>query len=306
MIVLYIIIILIILVLIELLAEKVYMHSDEYKSFLGGAEKFKNIPNHIQICNIGSGPALYGVDYSACFRKGFNFATKQQNFKYGFRLLKHFNTNIESGAIIIIIICVPMSFGKNNNYDQKDFSDKFYGILPKSEIDNYSVKRLIISRHPLAIKYLKKVKNKLHDRKTKQISIQSIGNEPNIIKIWKEEFDLRDLVDASQINNHVIVFQEKKEILQDGINYCKKNNWTPIFVIPPLPFETKKHISEEFIKAFFYENLQEIIKNNNVRVLDYYNEDFSDDYFMNDIFLNNRGKKYFSKKLFRDIKNAMY
>lgn len=290
------------LILLVELFEFIYKNSSRYKSTLGGADRFKNVPDGIDICNIGSGPGLYAITYDDCKLKGFNFSTAPQNYKYGFRLLKRFHNNINDHAIIIIIIMCPLSFGANNDYDRKDYSDKFYGILQPKDIDNYSLKRALITSHPLSMHLLKKLKGILIKRKAVVNVEVAKTDAPPVVETWKREFDLKDLEDSSQAIKHQDAFKEKISILQDGLNYCYANNWRPVLVTPPIPQVTRSYIGTEFINEFVYKNVDVLLKNNSaLKYINYFDEKLPDFYFANDIFMNREGQEYFSKMLFEKI-----
>lgn len=298
------IIILIILIIVgyEVL-ELLFRNSSRYKASLGGAERFRKVPRNIEICNIGSGPGLYAISYEGYKGRGFNFSTAPQNYKYGFRLLKHFRDKIKENAIIVIIIMCPLSFGNNSDYKRKDYSDKFYGVLPKEDIDGYSINRWWIVKHPLFVKCFSKAKNYI--KKRKQVEVDN--SEPQVVKTWKREFDLLDLFDATQADAHREAFEEKINIIESGIQFCKSNGWHPIFVLPPVPQYTRAFIGTKFIDEFVYKNLA-ILQNefSDIKTLDYFaDERFGDDCFMNDIFVNEKGQKLFSKILLEDIDNKV-
>lgn len=296
----------ILIILLENIFEAIYKYSDKYKNGLGGADRLLHVPNNIAICNIGSGPGLYAISYENCDKKGFNFSTAPQNYKYGFRILKRFRDKIQKNAIVIIVIMAPLSFANNNDYLRKDYSDKYYGILPKEDIDGYSLKRLMIVLHPLLCKCIRKgigIFKKVDDNKGDN-SIRQ--NEPDVVKTWKREFELSDLKNANQFCEHKHAFEEKIRILQDGIQFCYENSWRPVLVIPPIPNGTKKYISPEFMNKFVYENVNQLLENNEkLKLLDYFNEELTDDYFQNDIFMNKIGQQYFSNKLFNDIRKSV-
>lgn len=305
MIVIVILILIALLVLIEFVIEKIYMSSDRYKRGLGGADRFFHVPSDIEICNIGSGPGLHAISYDFCELNGFNFSTAPQNYKYGFRLLHHFKKSIKEDAIVIIVIMAPLSFANNNDYLQMNYSDKYYGILKKKEIDGYSLKRLFIVSHPLLVKVAKKIRSKFIKYSLENNDINNINNEPNVVMIWKKEFNLVDLVSVEQYHEHEEAFKQKISILQKGIDYCYKNKWKPILVMPPIPNKTKSYIGKEFMRKFVYENVDCILKNNtSLKLLDYFDKDLPDDFYKDDIFMNEKGQAYFSKMLFNDIKKV--
>ena len=305
------------LVVIEEIMEMIYKRSKQYKDSLGGAASFKKVPFELEIVNIGSGQGLYGISYESCELNGFNFSTAPQNYKNGIKILHKFSRHMAEKCIVIILV-LPMSFGKNKEYNKADYMDKFYGILPYREIEGFSLKRALILYHPFLRKMLKKVQRHLmgknflqkrpviEDSNTK-MSMQEINIEeqiPDIINTWIKEFQLTDLYDVSQVMNHADSFQEKTAILSDGIKYCITNSWRPVFVISPVPPNTRSYIGEEFLEAFVYRNLSDLQKQfPNIPLLDYYaDERFEQECFENDIFLNEKGRKMFSEILFQDVK----
>lgn len=291
---------LLVVIVLEEIAEAIYRRTNKYERAVGLKERFKNVPDGIEVCNIGSGPGLYAISYENSRNVGFNFSTAPQNFKYGFRLLKRYCQKIQKGATVIIVVMAPLSFGKNNDYDRKDYNDMFYGILPKEDIDNYSLKRLFIVTHPLLLRVLKKFYRMFF---YKRQCVQSANSGiPTVVTTWKREFDLLDLKDASQEEKHREAFAEKIQILQDGIEYCYQMGWNPILVTPPIPSNTRSYISDEFVKKFVYDNVRQLLINNpKLRYLNYFDDKYPDELFMNDIFMNKQGREFFSMKLKREI-----
>lgn len=299
--ILYIVAIIILLIILEYVAERIYMTSESYIRSLNGAGALRHVPNGIEICNIGSGPALYGISYEQCIKKGFNFSTAPQNFQYGFKLLKHFRKKIIKGAAVIIVVC-PMSFGDNNTCNRKGYSDKFYGILPAKEIKDYSLKRAFILSHPLLMRLIRKVLSVIRPKPTPH-SNKEQTDKPAVIQAWEDEFGLNNLIDTSMIKNHERAFEEKIKVIQDELEFCEQQRWNPVIVIPPVPKATRKFVGEDFIKRFLYSNLEKIHSDYPlIPILDYYADDrFDEEVFMNDIFLNEKGKHKFSAILFEDI-----
>ncbi len=295
-------------ILLEIGIEQIYMHTERYKGSLGGAWNFrKNVQKQLEIVNIGSGPGLYGITYESCRKRGFNFSTAPQNYNYGFRLLKMFSDNLCANCIIIIIIMCPLSFGDNAEYSKPGYADRFYGILPPEEIDGYSVWRAWLLRHPLLKKTLEKWKTGISFVASRcRKSGEKAGGpaaEPGVVGIWKQEFQLKDLTDASQAEKHRTAFAKKRRILQEGIAYCHVKGWRPVFVTPPVPPETRACIGEEFLQAFVYDNLKELQNQYPwIPLLDYYGDSrFEASMFQNDIFVNQVGRQRFSEILFHDI-----
>ena len=198
---------------------------------------------------------------------------------------------------------LPLSFGNNKEYNRKDYNDRFYGFLPKEDIDHYSFIRAMILKHPLIIRIVKRFVRKKHNNIKENASNYEYNvGEPSIIKIWKKEFSLDNLENPLQKEQHKNAFEEKIQILQDGLEFCHKHQWKPILVVPPIPEVTRKYISDDFLEEFVYRNIDALKKQNSqLQVLDYFKMDYPDDYYKNDIFMNEKGQKMFSVKLFKDI-----
>ena len=290
-----IIVVVFVIILIEGACELIYKHTPSYKKSQEQNRRIKNVPNNLDVVNIGSGPAYYGFDYDFCDKRGYNLATAPQNFTYGYKLLKHYSKKINKDAIILITIMAPMSFGENRDVYRNDYADKFYGVLKPEEIDNYSVFRRIVIALPFLSRICKRIKNVFSDRTNVEIK--------SVVDIWKQEFELNDLQDASQADMHSKTFADKVCLVKEMIEYCYSQSWHPVLVIPPVPAVTRKHISEQFTDVFVYNNITKILRDySNLICLDYYSDDlFDSGCFKSSIFLNNKGKELFSKKVFADI-----
>ena len=288
--------------LVEEIAEILYKRTNRYKKSLGGTDRFKNIPHDIEICSIGSGPGLYAISFDNTEKVGFNFCTAPQSFSYGYKILKNYADKIKENAVIIVVIMCPLSFGDNRNYKNKNYSDKFYNILPPSEIEGYSIIRHWKLRHPLLFGGMSKIK-KILFQNNECLSIRENSSEPNVIYGWKRQFDLINLKDASQSQKHEAAFEEKIKLLNDELNYCYEKGWHPVLVVPPIPKSTSKYISNSFAKAFVFDNIKKIMDNNSkIKLLSYYNDDrFDESMFMNDIFMNEKGKNTFTNILMKDL-----
>ena len=282
----------------EFCAEAVYKRSAAYRASLGGADALRRVPDGIDICNVGSGPGLYAISYENCPRKGMNFSTAPQNFRYGFRILKRFQKKIRKNAIIVIVMC-PLSFGNNLDYFRPDYSDKFYGILRPEEIDGYSFRRAVLLHFPL----LRRAFGASRRRLFPAAAPETHSQEPPIITVWKREFCLKDLRNPAQAAEHQDAFNEKINLLREEVAFCHERQWRPVLVTPPVSENTRRFISPEFSRAFVFDNLDALRKNYpEVPLLNYYDDSrFDNSMFLNDVFLNREGQTRFSEILFADI-----
>lgn len=268
--------------------------------------RFRQMPKQLEICNVGSGPGLYGITYKDCSLTGFNMSTSPQSFFYSYKILKHYSNRIKTGAIIIIIIMCPLSFGNNQDYNKEDYDDVYYGLVPAKEINHFSIWRALLVAHPLMRKVTRKLIRVVKDSR-KIAHEQSKESEPGIISGWKREFQLQDLKNAEQAKEHKDAFLEKIKILSEEIEFCYQKNWRPILVTPPVPENIREYISDEFVGQFVYKNIEEVRKRfPNLPFLDYYKDGrFTKEMFQSAVFMNEDGRKYYSKILFDDIRTVM-
>ena len=289
-------IVLLSLVLIEAFLEVIYKNTDNYKISNQQRIRLMNVPNDLEVVNIGSGPVYYGIDYTYCDRNGYNLATAPQNFEYGYKILRRFSSNLKPGATVIITVMAPMSFGQNEDILRKDYADRYYGILSPEEIDNYSIKRAFVVNHPLLFALINEIRQLFRNP-------NQTGKKLSIVEVWKGEFGLKNLRDGEQGRDHSVTFLSKVNLLVEMVKYCRDNQWNPVFVIPPIPETTRLEISEEFLNAFVWDNMS-IVKEKvgEIKILNYYDDPrFGMDLFYNDIFLNDKGTEIFSKILFEEI-----
>jgi hypothetical protein len=121
------------------------------------------------------------------------------------------------------------------------------------------------------------------------------------------KFDLNDYegertAKADFNKNYPATVFENKKILSDFIDFLEDKLIVPIFVIVPCTkFYTKYCTSKT--KKKFYDNLNEVIKDKNIQILDYFDSlDYPDSYYYHVSHLNKQGAKVFTEQLNSDIR----
>lgn len=253
-----------------------------------------DVPEGLEVVSVGSGPGLYGVRFDGCGRRGYSLCTAPQSLAYGFRILKHFSDRLASGAAVIIVVC-PLSFGDNASARTVDYSDRFYGVLSPGEIDGYSVRRARLLRRYRWIQL---------GRAKRLLPPAPLPDDPPLIAGWKKQFGLSDLKNPGQAQAHREAFAQKARTLSEEISFCKEKGLRPVIVLPPVPPQTRAYFSDEFLDAFLYAPLAEVLKaHSDVPALDYFADlRFGDALFRQGIFLKPDGAERFSKILFGDMK----
>ena len=103
--------------------------------------KFQEVPDKIQICNLGSSHGLYGFCYDdTSMDSGFNFSLVGQTLEYDNRILTYYKDRINEEAKVIIPISYFSFFGEGEQNTEAFRSKnlRYYKFLPKEYIRYYS------------------------------------------------------------------------------------------------------------------------------------------------------------------------
>lgn len=274
-------------------------------------ENFKNIPNNLDVANIGSGISyndfVWDIDIDL---KGHNFAICPEDFRYDARIIKKYGKHLKSGAVVIIVVC-PLSFGKNEYLYEDFFSEKYVDLLPKEDVDVSKLKYFLFSKikslysfHVILRKipiYIKAKIRRLFKMSSNESSVDII------IKGWIHDSPgLSDLRNPNQAEKFVSVFEEKKADLRKVVDNCLVQNLVPVILIPPISDSLYSRMSPEFLKAFMYDNISEEVARG-IKILDYLRDEtfMVDSNYKNGLFLTEEKKVLFTKRVISDIKESV-
>lgn len=311
----YILIILIIIgILFFLLLNILYKKTNYYKINILQSNKFKEIPDNLEIINLGSSYAKYAFDYSKVGIKGFNFGVQPQSLSYDFRILKQFKNKLKKNGVIIITI--PDFVFAFLDYPIEDYNYRYYSFLNKENILNYSsLKNFLLNYFPLILQP-KKLKYILKDiSKENSDSLVFIENSETVTKEaqrringWKKEFKLLGTENSEDIPLNIKeMFRKTQSLLEEMINYSLTNELKPVIVIPPCSKELNNFFSDNFLKEILYSNIEKANKSL-IPVLDYLKDSEFQDYhlYINSDFLNVNGRELFTKRVVADLKKINY
>ena len=301
--------IILIFLAIFILINILYKNTNHYKNSIANVKKFiDGVPNNLEIINLGSSYSMYGYSYDDIPLNGFNMALSPQSFMYDFKILKQYSSYLSEGCIVLLNITI-LSFGENENYKDDMINHKYYHFLKKDKIENYSLlKYLKIIYFPLLFKpslvsFIIKDSVKNNDfsvqyNQYKLNDITKIAN--NRLAGWSNSFNLNNMIEGEQVSSHLEAVKEKKTILENMINYCYEKGFRPVIVIPPVSGILRDKISNEFVKSFLHQNIENI----EVPILDYwFDEEFKDkEFYIHCDFLNAKGREKFTKKVLEDLK----
>ncbi|MBQ7666042.1 MAG: hypothetical protein IJS42_04940, partial [Synergistaceae bacterium] len=104
-------------------------------------ENFRDMPERIQICNLGSSHGECSFYYDGVSNKFscFNFGLSAQTLMYDYRILQHYVNHINEGGIVFIVISYFSFFGGPETEAENfiAWNNRYYTILPSRLIKNY-------------------------------------------------------------------------------------------------------------------------------------------------------------------------
>lgn len=287
-----------------------YKNTNYYKR-LNDRYKFLEIPEDIQIVNLGNSHAQYGILYSGnTDLKGHNFALFSQPFEYDYYILDYYVDYLDKDATVI----VPVSYYDwYYNYEtlftegQTVYNERYYSFLDKEHIMNYELKKDILYNKFSVLTAGENIRYIFEDVPPPEprVSYKKVENVVEIAdqkyKTWMESVMATNDLEREECKKH------NKYYLKKILDFCYAKGYHPVLVTMPMTNELYSRFSEEF-KEDFYQNCEEILEDYpELLYFDYANEKgISDnlDYFEDCDHMNTNGANTFSRKLFSDLEGA--
>lgn len=272
----------------------------------------KNVPENIQICNLGSSHGLFGFNYEdvcdeyVCF----NFGQPSQTLSYDYRILQFYINNFDDGAIVLIPVSHFSLFGKpETEYDNfAALNKRYYKFLPDELIKEYDAKTDFFVNYAPAL---------AADDLPSLIKTLFLNNQD---KGWANTISA-EAVDDNALNRYRTFVESKldangnrrynsEEIdaLYAIIRLCKEHNLTPVLVTTPYLSEYNNAVrgnDPEFYDDF-YGVLDEVTEKTGAVYLDYSEDSrFSNEYsmFMDVDHLNIYGSREFTNTIISELMN---
>lgn len=277
--------------------------------------RIKEIPQHLDIINVGSNPGKFGLDYSDSDVKGFNLAVGPQTIEYDYRMIKNYHSFLDdNGPKLLLLLFCPFSLCKFR-YTDKDGSVsndlRYYPILHHSQINNYSEsvytkwkKKTIfqVLKSPTLLKQVICNKNgaKLAVDHNPLDTTQMIESGRNYIEGWKKEFELINFEVENLPLSVKMDIEKNSKILDEIIEFCEERDIKPIFVLPPVSKPIMSHIPIDFRNLCLYS----ILKSKNIPLLDYTDDQVltKDENFVDALCLNAQGRKKFTQEVISKLR----
>jgi hypothetical protein len=298
------------LILLALVVNKAYKNTNFYKNKFVDTYKIKNIPQNLEVVNLGSNQPKFAFDYSQNDVLGMSWAVGPQTLEYDFRILKNYHSYLKKDAKVIIALS-PFQFFLDK-YKNDAANHKYYKFLDPSLIDGYSLikKRLYID-FPIftAKKQILRILKDVPADKRLELDI----NPLNIEKIkqdaqkwvdgWKKQFGIKEL-------DNIILSEENKtnidkniKLLKEMVAFCKERKYEPVLLVLPVTKELSSLFPDEFVEKYILNPIMQA-NEENANFLNYWKDEkfeatqnYVDSFFMNKI-----GRNKFTQQVLEDLK----
>ncbi|MBQ7753432.1 MAG: hypothetical protein IJR80_07230 [Treponema sp.] len=267
--------------------------------------KFNNIPNDIELSNIGSSHTVYAMKYDFVPEiKTFNFGLAAQPYFYDYQLLNKFKNHLIKQAVILI----PISyFGITQEEQYSLFRKRYYRILTRSEMDYYSFKEyLLYSKYPILSAGMNKTRL-FRDIKQEQMSpFYNRTTSLNGHELY--DYCLQKHNDWTTKDNGKTGYEHNILAVSKIIDLCYSNSFIPVLITTPIT-DVLNDIYEEdgdFFPTFEQFTTDLCNKYPDLLYLDYSrSEEFSHNHelFADGDHLNNFGAEKFTQTVVNELRS---
>jgi hypothetical protein len=270
----------------------------------------KKYVNQLEIINLGSGASYNGIDFSFCTNKYCSFARAPQSFEYDFKLLREYSSLLKEKCIVLIVVTCPLSFGRAKKTTKERISRglRYVHYLPQKEICDINRIVYYLEKFLFLFSNIKKMIQAIKGNSSSNIQCKDKKKQADeLLEVWLRQAELTDLKNANQAAEQIDDIQIRIQHLKNIVDYCKAKKYRPIIVIPPISRYLKSYISDEFLDAFMYKNI-EMASGDDTPIFDYCNDErFSQlELYSNGLFLEEKGRILFSEILWNDIDSYLH
>ena len=82
--ILILMILLALFIMVFMILNHLYKKTNHYKNCIWQVDKFKDVPDNIEIAAVGSGPGLHDISFEGLNKKGFNFCMAPLSYEYSY------------------------------------------------------------------------------------------------------------------------------------------------------------------------------------------------------------------------------
>ena len=271
-------------------------------------QKFEDVPEHIELCNLGSSHGLYGYNYEkyndtyTCF----NFALNSQTLSYDARILEHYKEHIEEGAIVFVTVSFNSFFGipetETAEFETKNM--RYYDFLPNNLIKDYSVTSDLLTTFSCLLAYDTLPDVLSGNYTTPDTELPGwYGSAADMDMSANTTLTLqRHLVEGKlDAEGNRFYNQEEIDALYRIIEICESIGATPVLITPPYSLVYNYSMDLDYPEVFeqFDKVINDVTSKTGVAYYDYSRHP----YFMNDFmyFKDTDHLNFFGAELFTNI-----
>ena len=204
-----------------------YINTNYWKNTV--AKEIKNVPEGIQIANVGSSHGLCSFDYSYIPYTAYNFGLIAQWFFYDYAILRQFVSKFDKNAVLLI----PVSYfqiteAKNDFRDQRAW---YYSFLDKKNMDSYSIQeKILLSQIPV----LTAGRNLQFIIKDQPPSISGALKEPEFTThgIKRHESWTSDMMADTETREKGFTYN--KSLVSQMAEFCYAHDIQPVLITTPI------------------------------------------------------------------------
>lgn len=273
-------------------------------------EKFRHIPDNLQIVCTGTTQAHFAFDFSDCNISFFNMAVWLNYFTYSRLLLEKYRNKISRHAWILITLQYPIFLCSRASSFTKDNELQYSKILFGKDIDISIIRQLGYRILPDSIwsdEDFESIKNiELRNRKVNHYKIWELENlAENVVHAWEKEIKCSDLErcgDRLTCSQRARMESAMKDVTEI-IDFCRKNEWIPVLLSLPFSKIMNDRVPDNFKRNCFYRCIAEITEKTECRWLDYSQDMRLENihYYMDVWWMNERGRKEYTKIVWDDL-----
>ena len=270
--------------------------------------KFKDVPEHIQLANVGSSHGRRSFYYHNVSYISFNFALTGQRFLYDYAILKQYINRFEKNAVLLIPISYNQITSIKTNF--RDQRARYYRFLDREYMDVYSIQEKILFTVVPVMTAGKTMRFIIKDQKPTAGISRMVTKEPELTKYCIKKHKSWTNNRKSDIKAREERFTKNKYLAGQIIDLCYANNILPVLISTPITSVLNNIYMEktpDFFDDFyrFTRELQEAYPG--LHYLDYSHDPrFENDFslFYNGDHLNIAGAEKFTPIVVSDLQKS--
>lgn len=280
-------------------------------------QKFKSVPNDIEVVCVGTTRAHYAFDFSALNCTGFNMALYRNPLEFNLLLLKKYKRKMKDNALVFISLEYPIFGLRNEKKIAQDNVQQYAKLLPgKNRYCSFVIQMImyLLPQRPNAqtntLKYMELLEQKeRYMNHFKPWELRRMCDEL-IDEGWNKEIRISGFVQKGYIDDYETVEPDvirNRNTVIDIINYCREQGWIPVLVGLPYSKIINDTVSNQFKKMYFYHPIEYVCQETGCDFWDYTDEVSLQDknLYLEVQYLNKRGRKCFMNLISHRLEEYM-